>query len=67
MVCEWMTNGNISRYLKQNPAANRLDLVTLFSTVHPACLRSSRQLMDIAKGLQFLHSIGVLHGDLKGA
>jgi serine/threonine protein kinase len=27
MVCEWMGNGNVMRYLKRNPAANRLHLV----------------------------------------
>ncbi|OCH89378.1 kinase-like protein [Obba rivulosa] len=49
-VCEWMTRGTITVYLKQSPGANRIKLLT-----------------DVAEGLAYLHDMGVLHGDLKGA
>jgi len=30
MVSEWMTNGNITEFLKKNPDVDRLELVRLF-------------------------------------
>ncbi|CCM05920.1 uncharacterized protein FIBRA_08158 [Fibroporia radiculosa] len=50
MVSTWMPNGNLVSYLKTNPLAGRLELIT-----------------DIIKGLRHLHSLHVVHGDLKGA
>ncbi|KAJ6526937.1 hypothetical protein DFH09DRAFT_1187168 [Mycena vulgaris] len=49
LVSPWMENGNIARYLKDNPAGiNRLTLV-----------------LDVALGLEHLHSLKLVHGDLK--
>lgn len=50
MVSPWMPNGNLTEYVRSNPAANRVEL-----------------LLGIAKGLEFLHSYDIVHGDLKGA
>ena len=33
MVSEWMENGSISDFLKKNPDANRLELVSLWSKI----------------------------------
>ncbi|KAJ6526934.1 hypothetical protein DFH09DRAFT_164786 [Mycena vulgaris] len=49
LVSPWMENGNIARYLRDNPAGiNRLTLV-----------------LDVALGLEHLHSLKLVHGDLK--
>jgi len=49
LISNWMPGGDLSFYLKNNPDANRLGLLS-----------------DIAKGLCYLHSRKVIHGDLKG-
>ncbi|KAF9647564.1 kinase-like protein [Thelephora ganbajun] len=49
MVSEWMTNGNITEYIKHNES-QRMQL-----------------LIDCAKGVQYLHRMNLVHGDLKGA
>ncbi|KAJ7202051.1 kinase-like domain-containing protein [Mycena pura] len=48
MVCPWMVNGTIVKYLKENT----LDIDVL--------------LLEISQGLHYLHSRGVVHGDLRG-
>ncbi|KAJ7765080.1 hypothetical protein DFH07DRAFT_811344 [Mycena maculata] len=49
LVSSWMENGNIARYLKNNPAGiNRLTLI-----------------LDVALGLEHLHGLKLVHGDLK--
>ncbi|KAJ6493953.1 kinase-like domain-containing protein [Mycena vitilis] len=50
MVCPWMQNGTIVKYLKDNQPAP----VDQF-------------LLEIAEGLHYLHSRGVIHGDLRGS
>ncbi|KLO15815.1 kinase-like protein [Schizopora paradoxa] len=50
MVSAWMKNGNMARFLKANPHANRLEL-----------------LVDVAKGLHYLHGLRFVHGDIKSA
>ncbi|KAF9641929.1 kinase-like protein, partial [Thelephora ganbajun] len=52
LVYEWGHNGNIMRYLESHPDASRPKLVTL---------------LQVAKGLQYLHSFEIVHGNLKGA
>ncbi|KAF9648137.1 kinase-like protein [Thelephora ganbajun] len=50
ILTEWMPNGNVMRYARSNPEANRL-----------------RLLSETASGVAYLHDLGVVHGDLKGA
>ena len=65
MVSEMMTNGNIVDYIRSK-RANRLCLVRLpFSPQRPN-YRLYSQLRDVANGLQHLHGLGIVHGDLKG-
>ena len=65
MVSEMMTNGNIVDYIRAK-RANRLCLVRLpFSPPRPN-YRLYSQLRDVANGLQHLHGLGIVHGDLKG-
>lgn len=48
VVSEWMENGNINEFVKQNPGADRFGL-----------------LVDVARGLTYIHNRGVIHGGLK--
>ncbi|KAJ7983208.1 kinase-like domain-containing protein [Mycena polygramma] len=50
-----MENGDITKYLRSNPAGiNRLTLST-----------TATQVIDVALGLEHLHSLKLVHGDLK--
>ncbi|KAJ7062117.1 kinase-like domain-containing protein [Mycena amicta] len=49
MVCPWMKNGTVCKYIKNNPSQPVEAL-----------------LLEIANGLQYLHSQLVVHGDLRG-
>ena len=64
-----MPNGNVMEYVRSNPEANRLRLVS--PGVH-----SSRKLMfmslddlqlsEVTSGVTYLHELGIVHGNLKG-
>ena len=67
LVYDWGHNGNITQYLESNPDASRPELVS----THPhLVLRNAfpdprLKLLQVAKGLKYLHSLGIAHGDLK--
>ena len=65
LISNWMPGGDLPDYIKKNPSADQLGLVgvppIVLSHTYPRC-----QLSDIAKGLCYLHSCNVIHGDLKG-
>ena len=65
LVSNWMSGGDLPEYIKKYPDADRLGLVGAFPwrlpRTYPCC-----QLSDVAKGLCYLHSCNVIHGDLKG-
>ena len=65
LVSEWIAGGPLQNHIKAHPDADRLELVG----VHPIGSIPHllhHQLSDIAKGLCYLHSCNVIHGDLKG-
>ena len=66
IVSEWMPGGDLTGYINTNPHASPIKLVSLVSV--PSCNESlsSRQLVDVARGLRYLHLCDVIHGDLKG-
>jgi len=67
LVSEWMENGAITEYIMKHPDADRLGLVCFPPLTRGEVLTSPpNQLLDTAKGLNYLHSIHVVHGDLKG-
>lgn len=68
MVSEWMSNGNINEFVKAHPDADRAGLVRFSSATRLWFLFTVRlaQLGDVGKGLGYLHSQQMFHGDLKG-
>ena len=62
-----MPNGTLTSYVKKNPGANRISLVSLVSAVGLARYRHRPKLLDVAEGLNYLHTSYTIHGDLKGA
>jgi serine/threonine protein kinase len=70
IVCEWMENHRITEYVRKNPGADRVDLVSGFAPTITRRVRTFErqisQLWDVADGLHYLHSCNVIHGDLKG-
>jgi serine/threonine protein kinase len=65
LISNWISGGHLPGYIKKNSDADRLGLVRVLSL----CLfraYSRCQLSDVAKGLYYLHSCNVIHGDLKG-
>ncbi|KAG6907572.1 hypothetical protein DXG01_008409 [Tephrocybe rancida] len=65
-VAPWAENGNLSIYLKRNPSANRILLVsTLVLEIPIVQLIIQFQCADTAAGVEYLHANGIVHGDLK--
>ncbi|TFK27549.1 TKL/TKL-ccin protein kinase [Coprinopsis marcescibilis] len=54
MVCPWMENGSISKYLEECG-----DILTVSERL--------RMINEIAEGLSYLHMCSIIHGDLTGA
>ena len=66
LVSNWMSGGDLPDYIKKNPDADRLGLVGVPPVaIAPGSLPRC-QISDIARGLCYLHSCNVVHGDLKG-
>lgn len=66
LVSIWMSHGNVQTYLKNNPKSNRSKLVRMFeSNIGRPMLTVRLKVRDIILGLDYLHSINIIHGDLK--
>ena len=70
MVSEWMSNGNINQFVSIHQDANRFELVSPpFKLLNPpssSTIMRFLQLIDAARGLDYMHGQGVVHGALKG-
>jgi len=62
-----MPNGTLTHYVRENPGVNRIALVSLLSAVRLDRCRHCPKLLDVAEGLNYLHTSHTIHGDLKGA
>ena len=66
LVYDWGHNGNITQYLGSHPDVSRPELVSVLRFVRSPFADQYSKLLQVAKGLQYLHSLGIVHGDLKG-
>ena len=71
MISDWMENGSINEFVQANPDADRLGLVRFLSMSYHLSLtlpddQQCPQLGDVARGLIYIHSQVMIHGDLKG-
>ena len=70
MISEWMPNGNINGFVAVHQDANRFELVSpsfeLPSSPLSLTIIRFPQLAGVARGLDYMHSMGVVHGALKG-
>ena len=69
LVCEYKSNGNAREYLKKTGHADRRQLVSDLRVCRlwesTVTVIHAQQLHDASLGLEYLHTIGVIHGDLK--
>lgn len=66
LVSEWMANGTVTAFLLAHPTVERVPLVcrAVFAAESEAHVRISK-LRNIVDGLRYVHSLGIVHGDLK--
>jgi serine/threonine protein kinase len=65
LVSEWMTGGTVTTFLREHPHSERSFLVGSCVNALGRSERCCPQVIDILQGLGFMHSLDVVHGDLK--
>ena len=65
-MSEWMDNGDITSFVKRNEDVNRAQLVSYHVHVYGGWCDRFPKLVDVAHGLEYLHDLNFVHGDLKG-
>lgn len=66
LVSKWMEHGTLKEYITAHPETDRLKLGRVFPLAqvkHPLTLRF--QIVDVARGLKYLHDWPFVHADLK--
>ena len=66
LISNWMSDGDLPGYIENNPSADRLRLVGAPPPIVVIPCLPPNQLSDVTRGLCYLHSSDVIHGDLKG-
>ena len=61
-----MDHGNIYDFVENHEGVNRVQLVSDRVISYGARCDRFIQLVDVAKGLEYMHSLDMVHGDLKG-
>ncbi|KAF8593515.1 kinase-like protein [Ceratobasidium sp. AG-I] len=65
MVSMWMENGSLHEYIRKNPDVNRYQLAScLFANINLPHA-NLEQCIQAATGVSYLHSIRMVHGDIK--
>ena len=64
LISNRMLGGDLPEYIMEHPVADRFQLVCPSYSFYPTL--TPVQLSDVTKGLYYLHSSSVIHGDLKG-
>ena len=67
MVSPWMKHGTVLKYLRDRGRGDVNRLVSTTSFLLVLSSRHVRQLLEIAQGLDYLHSMNIVHGDLRGS
>jgi serine/threonine protein kinase len=65
LVLPLVPNGNLRKFLINNPNGPRIPLVHIFSHFLSNDVTHTMQLRDVASGIQYLFRVGILHCDLK--
>ena len=66
MVSEWMHRGNINEFIRKHKEVNRAQLVSYRVLPRDHWCDWFQKLVDVAHGLEYLHGLRIVHGDLKG-
>ena len=66
MISEWMDHGNINEFVEKHEGINRVQLVSDSTASCEDMFDRSIQLVDAANGLEYMHGLQMVHGDLKG-
>lgn len=69
LLSPWMEKGNLREYLGEHPSTPWSPLVSVVEQVQTKGIfqkiHSAFQVLDIIDGLQYLHALDIIHGDLK--
>jgi hypothetical protein len=65
LVSEWMSGGTVTAFLREYQDSERSFLVGCCVHAWSRSERYGTQVIDILQGLGFMHSLDVVHGDLK--
>ena len=66
MISEWMDHGNINEFMEKHEGVNRVQLVSDGITSRRNRFDPIIQLVDATNGLEYMHGLQMVHGDLKG-